>query len=1020
MLEPKSQEIPFRFGLDLTEDEEGTPNGALELTNYDFNLEGAIVRRNGFTKLSGTSAGPTEASTSENRGLISNGETLGIIQRGHVVPNIPYSLGDFVGVGPFDHDTLGTYWNGVRTQSVDVATLTNVGTGNKYLCLVATVFSEASGTEIVDAVQDYEVHAKVVDLGTRSVVYDGRIARGTVGVNAAYGARVVAFTGARFGIFYMLGSTLKYNYLDVGSLSVTLGSAVNVVTATDHASSTGVPDVVCDGTNAYAVVCNASSLKVKKVDSAGTVSASATLGVNSTENAILLLTNGTTLCVATGSGVVFEVPTSLASSTFSGTPTAPGGTTKQVALVETVSNSQLTILIDTTTTVRVATYNVTSLVAPSYTVTAPNVQLLSKPWYHSFPTSGRTAYVAVGARNAATSGYRTVIVMCASDMSAVGQVSFDEAGAPHGYLASLLLGSVLPDPTDSSATRYLLASLADIETSDAGAFAGAFIDFYVRRVRVSRLSFSVTNVVTSAALGGLVHVSGSLPLTWDGSTLGPAAFVDAPAAPVLTSPNAGSLTGTYSYRVVYEVSDERGNIQVSPPSVAVSTTVTAKKITVTHAVSPLAYRSLPGLRNLRVKIYRTEASGSTYYLAHTYTAVYGGTVTVDDNVIDNVSLTRAETLYTTGGALESEPAPPVRFLCAHRNRLFGLRSDVPQNVAFTQETTDPLNPRWHAVLNHRVDNDGGPPTALASIYDKMLVFQGDQICAFYGPGPDGTGSGAFAQPEVVARGVGVADADRGSVVTTPLGVFFKHRSGIHVIGPDFQVTAIGRAVQSLVGSDTCVRGRFLPSRHQVWFLFQDPSTLTTRQYVVIYDTRFNRWVKWTTPVVFEDVLEHAGTVYTISRTALFKLDTATCVDTGGSTSLFSQVIGLPWYRGPDRAQELRLWKVHLSGRKVAGAVNDANVVLEIFTQDERKPKSSTTADTTLTWTGAKVTALASNFMLSTRAVSQRCRAFRCRLTVTPQTTDATSTWLTLGALVYDFGALMGRGKQPSGSRPTIS
>lgn len=1020
MLEPKSQEIPLRFGLDLTEDEEGTPNGALELTNYDFNLEGAIVRRNGFTKLSGTSAGPTEASTSENRGLISNGETLGILQRGHVVPNVAASLGDYAGVGPFDHDTLGTYWNGVRTQAVDIATLTNVGTGNKYLCLVATVFSEASGTEIVDTVPDYEVHAKVVDLSTRSVVYDARIANGTLGVTGAYGARVVAFSGARFGIFYMVGTTLKYNYLDVGTLSVTLGSAVNVVTATDHNSASGVPDVVCDGTNAYVVVTDASSLKVKKVDSAGSVSASRTLGGASTENAILLLTNATTLCVVNASGVVFEVPTSLASSANSGTPTAPGGTTKQVALVETVANSQLTILLDTTTTVRVAQYNVTSLVAASYTVTAPNVQLLGKPWFHSFPTSGRQAYVAVGARNAVTSGYRTVIIMAASSMTAVGQVSFDEAGAPHNYLASLLLGNVLADPTDSSATRYLLASLADLETSDAGAASGGvLVDLYVRRVRVSRLSFSVTNVVTSAALGGLVHVSGSLPLTWDGSTLGPAAFVDAPAAPVLTSPNAGNLDGAYSYCVVYEVSDERGNIQVSPPSVAASRTVSGKKITVTHAVSPLAYRSLLGLRNLRVKIYRTAAGASVYHLAHTYTAVYGGTVTVDDNVLD-ATLVQTETLYTTGGALESEPAPPVRFLCAHRNRLFGLRSDVPQNIAFTQETVDPLNPRWHAVLNHRVDNDGGPPTALASIYDKMLVFQNDQICAFYGPGPDGTGSGAFAQPEVVARGVGVADADRGSVVTTPLGVFFKHRSGIYAIGPDFQVTAIGRAVQSLVGSDTCVRGRFLPSRHQVWFLFQDPSTLTTRQYILIYDTRFNRWAKWTTPVVFEDVIEHLGTVYTISRTALFKLDTTTCVDTGGSTSLFSQVIGLPWYRGPDRAQELRLWKVHLSGRKVAGAQNDANVVLEVFTQDERKPKSSTAADTTLTWAGATVTAMASHFLLSARAVSQRCRAFRCRLTVTPQTTSATSTWLTLGALVYDFGALRGRGKQPSGSRPTIS
>lgn len=1015
-LEPRSQEIPFRFGLDVTEDEEGTPNGALELTNYDFTKEGAAVRRNGFTKLSGTSAGPTESSTSEYRGLVSNGETLGILVRGTVVPNVGGGNGGYAGIQGFDHDTLGTYWNGVRTQSTDIATLT-AANGNKYLCVVATVFSEATGTAMDDATPDFEVHAKVIDLSSRSVVYDGRVAAG------AYGARVVAYTGAfRFGVFYHTtsGNNFKFNYIDTGTLA--LGSAVNVVTGTDHRFSTGVPDVVCDGTNAYAVVCDSSSLKVKKVDFAGSVGASRTIGVNSTENAILLATNGTTLLVVIYSGVVYEVPTTLASSTNSGTPTSPG-TVKVIGLVEVSANTSITILFDTTVDVRAYTYNIGTLVAPALAITAPNVTLAGKPWFYTFPTSGRQAYVPVNARNAVTSGYRTVVVMAITPpvLTAVGQVSFDESGNPHTYLASLLLSSVLPDPTDSNATRYLYASLADLETSDAGGTVGAstvLIDRYVRRVRVSRLAFGVTNIATSASLGGLVHVSGSLPATWDGSTLGPATFVDAPAAPVLTSPNAGSLTGTYSYCVVYEVSDEHGNIQSSPPSVAASVTVTSKKITVTHAVSPLAYRSLAGLRNLRVKIYRTAAGGSTYYLAHTYTAVYGGTVTVDDNVLD-VTLTQVETLYTTGGALESEPAPPMRFLCAHRNRLFGIRSDVPQNIPFTQETVDPLNPRWHSVLTQRVDNDGGAPTALASMYDKVLVFQENQICTFYGLGPDGTGSGAFAPPEVVARGVGVADADRGSVVTTPVGVFFKHSTGIHVIGPDFQVAPVGRAVADLVGSDTCVRGRFLPSRHQVWFLFQDPSTLTTRQYIVVYDTRFNRWVKWTTPAVFEDVLEHAGTVYTISRTALYKLDTTTCRD-AGSTPLFSQVVGLPWYRGPDRATELRLYKVHVAGRKVAGAQNDANVVLEVFTQDERKTKSSVTADNTYTWAGSAITGMASNFLLSTRAVSQRCRAFRCRLTVTPQTSDATSTWYTLGAVVYDFGALMGRGKQPSGKRPTIA
>lgn len=1022
MLEPKSQEIPFRFGLDLTEDEEGSPNGALELTNYDFNKEGALVRRNGFTVLTGTSAGPAASATSDFRGLVSNGETLGIVARGAVIPVVA-SGASTQGPAQLDHDSFGTYWNGQRTQSVDACTLT-ASNGNKYLCVVATTLKEASGEEL-SGTPTYEVLAKVIDLASRSVVLD------TLVSTSAYGARVAPFTGTgteRFGIFYHTVASQAYKFISIDANTLTLGSPVTIASTTDAVANKIPSDMTYDGNFGYTATIESSGLVVRKVDPTGTISATRTVAaVGTGAVAILLQTNGTTLCVVTDSGsnyIAYRFPTALSSQTSGPITIVSSTSSRAVALGEETANNTILVFNDRTAGgLLIYAYDIGGGTS-TLRSTSPNAGLMGKPWRHAYGGGSTQVYVPVAPQNGITSSYLTILIaavpVTVSALQMVGQVAFDEAGLTGtNYLNSALLARLVLDPSDSTAARYIFPSLADLEGGDANTLN---IDKFVRRVRVSRLSFSVPNIVSAVGLAGVVHIASSLPQTWDGSSLGAMTFADAPEAPTLTSPNAGVLTGTYSYKVVYEVSDEHGNLQVSPPGTAVSTTVSGKKITVTHNVSPLAYRVLPSLRNLRVKIYRTAAGGSTYNLAHTYISTYGSVVTVDDNVTDS-ALASAEELYATGAAgsaLESEPAPPMRHMIAHRNRLFGIRSDTPQQVAFTQETSDPIYPRWHAVLTTRVDNDGGPPTALASIYDKVLVFQADQVCAFYGQGPDGAGSGAFASPEVVARGVGVSDADRGSVVTTPLGVFFKHRAGIHLIGPDFQVAPIGRAVADEVGTDTCVRARFLPSRHQVWFLFQDPTTLTTRQKILIYDTRFQRWVKWTSAIAaFEDVLEHAGVVYAVTRTDLYKLDTTTCRDSGG-TPLFSQVIGTPWYRGPDRAQELRLWKVHLAGRKVAGAQNDANVVLEVFTQDERKPKSSTTADSTLTWAGSTVTALASNFLLSTRAVSQRCRAFRCRLTVTPQTTSATSTWLTLGALVYDFGALMGRGKQPSGNRPTIS
>lgn len=1019
MLEPRSQEIPLRFGLDLTEDEEGSPNGALELENFDFDREGALVRRNGWSLVSGVSGNHSNPK-SDYVGLTAAGNTLGLIRAGNVEPLSASSMSSVSSPPPLlDQQTLGTYWSGLRVQAVDLAR-----SGN-YLCLAATCVTETTGAELsVSPV--YTIRYRVVDLATGAVVFTG------TEPNGSYGVRVFAVSVSSVPRFVMFsldasrGLWASWIVLSTDPASWTVQTGLSqIVTPTDAVANTVPLEAASDGTYVYVATVESGNMTLRKIDGTGTVAATKATGnaVGGPVAVALGVNSGSvvvTLRQTTANDVFCETfPTSLASQTNTKTiTTGLGAKCRTLALTEYV-NGSVKIFADVTSGfVRVFDYSHATAGSVVTVCTVDNTNLASKPWRVDVPGfSADRVYVSVVAANAASTGFRTVMIGAvlsvtdftdpADGFSIVGQAGFDEAGpATTTYLNSGQL---------SSTTGLYLATLADVETGDANSLA---VDPYVRRVRVTQLSTSTVRPAVCASLGGVSYVAGSALQTFDGARSGNAAFFAAPETPTLTQPNAGALTGTYSYCVVFELSDERGNIQVSPPSLPASITVTSKKVTVVAHVTPqLTGRSTQStLTNLRVKIYRTAAGASVYYLAHTYVVAAGTVVTVDDNVTDTV-LAGAETLYTTGGELESEPAPPMRFVVSHRNRLFGVRSDS-LDIGYTKETTPPFLAQWNEVLTTRCDNDGGPPTALASISDKLLVFQADQICAFYGQGPDATGSGAFAVPEVVARGVGVDDANRGSVTPTPVGVVFRSRTGIKAIGPDFSVVDFGRAVNPLLGSDTCHRARFMPSRHQIWFLMRDSSG-TTRQYILIYDTRFNRWVKWTTTIAtFEDVRELNGTVYAISRSDLYYLNTATGMDYG--SVLFSQTIGLPWFRGPDRAQELRLWKVHVSGRKTAGAQNDATVALQIFSQDERKDKASDVADTTLTWAGSSVTQLANNFLLSGRAVSPRCRAFRCRIVVTPQTADATSSWLALSAVVYDFGILAGRGKVPSSRRPTIS
>lgn len=1026
-LEPRTQEIPLAAGIDTADDPQGAPQGFLTVENIVWDKDRVMSKRRGFEFLEGTT-NPLQ----NNMALVSAGPTLGIVRQDITVPYIGPATEDFpipaTPAGSVAHESIGTYFAGTRVAGTDTARAVTLD-GRAFLCIAVTRITEESGSTPFPS-PVLRGYIQIVDEASGAVVAEEQL------VSNSYGLRVIVQYDGSGNPYFCVGyvqhvlevvAMAQVTLPDcvVSQISLTAVGAVHVETTLTYPCFDMVDT---DGTSFYLLF----SAKTTNFLSERVCNYAGATGSVITTAAVCRYALAGTYLFTPGviDLVVYYIdPTALMARIYHaviGVTTAirdvmavaSASQTNGLGLVHRGSRvfSLTRSYLSTVQSVFVDEYD-----APSFTVanigSFKNSILSSGPWAVD-AASVHGVYVLLSPYNALTTELYTTLVAqvprAGEDFVVVGQLAFDETGVIQDVFNIQGLPHVVSDVAD--ADTFYAASLATLESGVADSNGP------VNRVRLSRLSFGLDRPITTASLNGVGYISGSALESFDGTYTSSATFLAAPSAPVLTQPNAGALTGTYNYRVVYELTDVHGQMRVSVPSPAVEIVVTSKKITVTHLVVPhLVARYDVAQRNIRVKIYRTTAGDTVFYLAHVFTARYGDTVTVDDNLTD-IQVAAKERIYTTGLVLESEPAPPLTDVITHRNRLFGLRSDTPEIVAYTKEAFDPFYPEWNSTLTFRLDHEGGPPTALASLGDKLVVFQKDSAAIVVGQGPDNLGNGAFSLPEVVVRGVGVAAADVATVAVIPPGIVFKHSTGFQLLTPDLQITPFGRQIEDAYVGFRIFRARYLPSLHQLWILCQPIEGEVpegTPQRVLVFDVRYGRWSILTSELEqFVDVLEHRGAVYLLTRTNLYTYRTDGYADVGPSATFdYPMAWETPWFRA-DRAQAVRLWKIHLSGTVVD--FEDATVAVQVFTQQSQvASKDADTADTTYTWDPAALADLpAGPATLTARVVTQRCQAFKCRVEVSG---DGNPSGIFRPATVtYDFGVLPSRGKVPLARKPTAS
>ncbi len=336
---------------------------------------------------------------------------------------------------------------------------------------------------------------------------------------------------------------------------------------------------------------------------------------------------------------------------------------------------------------------------------------------------------------------------------------------------------------------------------------------------MTRLDFSSSKSYQCAQLGETTLLSGGCPSQFDGSQVFEVGF---PVFPVVnaTAGGGGSGTipsGTYSYICLYKWEDARGQVHLSPRSVAVNV-ICAANDSVTLNVSTLGYSNrckaqnapflagsgsvtvgpqanLPRRRPIEVAVYRTTlTSPTTYYqlFAGFQQVLQNPTVNIaDSGAISDAVLATHPLLYGDGtngapGILDRNCPPACQGVVVHQNRAFFL--DGP-NVWPTQVFTAYEGLGVNENIAFSVDDGPGALTAGASMDGHLVLYKADRLFFMDGIGPNDSGGANDWQPPLrIASDCGCVDWR--SVVTTPQGTYFLSRQGERVLTRDLQVTPL--------------------------------------------------------------------------------------------------------------------------------------------------------------------------------------------------------------------------------------
>lgn len=1028
--------IPLDLGIDVSISEQGGGKGAVSMVNFDFAAEGDVVPRGTIERL------PESGDVNVAPGPLLPQPTVPAHRRASTVP--------------LEVSCIARAATSARLFAAQAAT------ANQYTLMVMTCRDESNAA----AADDPDNYLEFVVYDTSgTVLTTSLIAPGAPIADVKVTAAVSSGGLARFYVTYVdpSANTLTGTLWAFDPVALTLaGTAVTTLfsslDAGNWCSSVHAVERNDTGLSLFIATTSSGTLRYRVVSgldgSAAAAVNTALTSANYTEMAschadgIITVVTGhsggaTALGIYSFNDVTFSVsthsqtfPTITLSRRVAVVPDDIAGSTNVLAFVELTNGTDAVYCnagIGVLTTMG-EMQNIRLADAGTWIeeddLTADNSQ-------HRVPLIGLTSAEAI------KSNFRSHViarvffnsVTNAPRLSSAACVAHSDSGATYGRVEFSLphtrIGPLPKYTFDGGPVVALPVLVVTRTTADRTITADGGIDVFDRAVRLTTITANAHAHRGIVKLGPNTYIGGSVPSAWDGRNLSPAGF---PLPPHSVKADDSGVTGgglpegTFSYKIRQHYQDMQGTIFESPvvflpTAIQLNPATHTPQLTLYPGVLWANLFTAQTGAHFGTDIFRnpdTEESGDlTSRKAFTISSGMFSPVVVFDDTRSASNIATGELLPDpVTGAITSGPLPALNHLWCHRSRLFGVDAFDPELVRFTTEYVAPTAPLWADELSLRVTNSGGPVIGGASLGDKLVAFQENQISVSAGEGPDGRGQGSFAYPESL-RGVGALAGTQGAIVEVPSGVMFVHRTGIYHLGFDLALTFPGSKLTHKIGQLAPIkRAVYLASRAQVWFLTDGTSSGSIGSpHILVWDTTRSRWTTFSSSLgPFSDVIEVSGTPYLVDRRGrLLEAHSGSSVvdlDEDGNTVEMDLSVGLPKVRA-NNAQKVRLRKIHISGQSDDV---DLNIAVAVTTHNESRGGNSEESTATYTF---DLTNEAASFQLPLRAATQRCDSLQCTISVLDPDPNLTNQ-LKLSMLTYELSVLPGTGKAPVSKKPAVT